>query len=173
MTWYSRPRMAEPHRERDTNPPGWTITVDGEDVATAIRQPEVNAAVSPVSAVPQVRARLLGIQRATIEAALAGVGDLVVEGRDIGRWSGRRRPSRSTSPRMRPRGPPAAPRRRAAPATESTRESLLARDHIDSGRTVSPLVMAEGAVHIDTTAYSLDEVIDQVVTLVGSVRSDA
>ena len=33
--------------------------------------------------------------------------------------------------------------------------------------------MAEGAVHIDTTAYSLDEVIDQVVALVGLVRSDA
>ena len=35
---------------------------------------------------------------------------------------------------------------------ERTRESLLARDQIDSGRTVSPLVMADGAVHIDTTA---------------------
>ena len=56
---------------------------------------------------------------------------------------------------------------------ESTRESLLARDQIDTGRTVSPLVMADGAVHIDTTAYSLDEVIDQVVALVGAVRSDA
>jgi CMP/dCMP kinase len=48
----------------------------------------------------------------------------------------------------------------------ATRESLLARDQIDSGRTVSPLVMVEGAVHIDTTAYSLDEVIALVVDLV-------
>ena len=55
----------------------------------------------------------------------------------------------------------------------ATAESLLARDKIDSGRAVSPLVMAEGAVHIDTTGHTLDEVIDQVVALVGVVRSDA
>ena len=56
---------------------------------------------------------------------------------------------------------------------EATGESLLARDEIDSGRAVSPLVMAQGAVHIDTTAYSLDEVVDQVVALVELVGSDA
>jgi cytidylate kinase len=49
---------------------------------------------------------------------------------------------------------------------EATRDSLLARDRIDSSRAASPLVMAEGAVHIDGTAYTLDEVIDLVVSLV-------
>ena len=94
----------------------------------------------------------------------------MVEGRDIGSvvWPGGRR-SRSTSPPT----PSARAARRAAEEggsdVERTRESLLARDQIDSGRTVSPLVMADGAVHIDTTAYSLDEVIDQVVALVGAV----
>ncbi|HRD60440.1 MAG TPA: (d)CMP kinase, partial [Nocardioides sp.] len=48
----------------------------------------------------------------------------------------------------------------------ATEQSLRARDAIDSGRAVSPLVVAPGAVHIDTTAYSLDEVIDRVVELV-------
>ena len=149
-----------------------TITVDGEDVATAIRQPDVNAAVSPVSAVPEVRARLLGIQRAAIDAALAGPG-IVVEGRDIGSvvW-----PEAPVKVYLSAEASARATRRAAEEGgsdVESTRESLLARDQIDSGRTVSPLVMAEGAVHIDTTAYSLDEVIDQVVALVGAVRSDA
>ena len=56
---------------------------------------------------------------------------------------------------------------------EATQESLLARDRIDSGRATAPLVQADGAVHIDTTAYTLDEVIDQVVALVEAVEASA
>jgi cytidylate kinase len=165
-------RCGEPLIESGTDPLAPTITVDGEDVATAIRQPDVNAAVSPVSAVPQVRARLLGIQRAAIDAALSGPG-IVVEGRDIGSvvW-----PQAPVKVYLSAEASARATRRAAEEGgsdVETTRESLLARDQIDSGRTVSPLVMADGAVHIDTTAYSLDEVIDQVVALVGAVRSDA
>ncbi len=159
-------RCGEPRIESGTDPLAPTITVDGEDVATAIRQPDVNAAVSPVSAVPEVRARLLGIQRAAIDAALAGPG-IVVEGRDIGSvvW-----PEATVKVYLSAEASARATRRAAEEGgsdVESTRESLLARDQIDTGRTVSPLVMADGAVHIDTTAYSLDEVIDQVVALVG------
>ncbi len=165
-------RCDEPLIESGTDPLGPTITVDGEDVAAAIRQPDVNAAVSPVSAVPQVRARLLSIQRTAIDAALAGAG-IVVEGRDIGSvvW-----PEAPVKVYLSADASARATRRAAEEGgsdVDSTRESLLARDQIDSGRTVSPLVMADGAVHIDTTAYSLDEVIDQVVALVSSVRSDA
>jgi cytidylate kinase len=165
-------RCGEPLIESGTDPLAPTITVDGEDVATAIRQPDVNAAVSPVSAVPHVRARLLGIQRAAIDAALSGPG-IVVEGRDIGSvvW-----PQAPVKVYLSAEASARATRRAAEEGgsdVETTRESLLARDQIDSGRTVSPLVMADGAVHIDTTAYSLDEVIDQVVALVAAVRSDA
>jgi len=165
-------RCLEPRIESGTDPLAPTITVDGEDVATAIRQPDVNAAVSPVSAVPEVRARLLRIQRAAIDEALAGPG-IVVEGRDIGSvvW-----PDAPVKLYLSADASARATRRAAEEGgsdVDSTRESLLARDQIDSGRTVSPLVMADGAVHIDTTAYSLDQVIDQVVELVGLVRSDA
>jgi CMP/dCMP kinase len=165
-------RCAEPLIETGTDPLGPTICVDGEDVAAAIRRPEVNAAVSPVSAVPQVRARLLDIQRAAIEAALEGPG-IVVEGRDIGSvvW-----PEAPVKLYLSADASARATRRAAEEGgsdVTATRESLLARDQIDSGRSVSPLVMAEGAVHIDTTAHSLDEVIEQVVDLVGLVRSDA
>ena len=55
----------------------------------------------------------------------------------------------------------------------ATQESLLARDKIDSGRATAPLVMADGAVHIDTTPYSLDEVIALVVSLVEAVEARA
>ncbi len=168
-------RCSEPRIESGTDPLAPTITVDGEDVAVAIRQPDVNAAVSPVSAVIQVRARLLQVQRGAIEGALAGPG-IVVEGRDIGSVVWPQAPVKvflSADPAAR------AIRRAAEEGgsdVETTRESLLARDQIDSGRTVSPLVMAEGSVHIDTTAYSLDEVVAQVVALVeqrDAVGSDA
>jgi cytidylate kinase len=163
-------RCGEPRLESGTDPLAPTITVDGEDVATAIREPEVNAAVSPVSAVPEVRARMVGLQRAAIEEASDGAG-IVVEGRDIGSvvWPG------APVKVFLSADPEARATRRAAEEGGSdvgaTEESLLARDRIDSGRAVSPLVMAEGAVHIDTTAYTLDEVIDQVVALVDQLDS--
>jgi cytidylate kinase len=165
-------RSDQPLIETGTDPLAPTISVDGEDVATAIRQPDVNAAVSPVSAVPAVRARLLDIQRAAIESAMAGPG-IVVEGRDIGSvvW-----PDAPVKLFLSADASARATRRAAEEGgsdVTATQESLLARDQIDSGRTVSPLVMVEGSVHIDTTAYSLDEVIDQVVDLVGLVRSGA
>ena len=72
-------RVDEPRIESGTDPAAPTIHVDGEDVAVAIRSDEVNAAVSPVSTVPEVRARLLALQREII-----GAGGIVVEGRDIG-----------------------------------------------------------------------------------------
>ena len=59
-------RVAEPEILVGTDPRGPGIMVDGVDVALAIRTDEVNAAVSPVSAVPAVRARLLELQRDVI-----------------------------------------------------------------------------------------------------------
>jgi cytidylate kinase len=165
-------RCTEPRIESGNDPLAPTITVDGADVAAAIREPDVNAAVSPVSAVPAVRTRMVAMQRAAIEEALQSAG-IVVEGRDIGSVVWPEAPVKV----FLSADPAARALRRAAEEGGSdvgaTEESLLARDKIDSGRAVSPLVMAEGAVHIDTTAYSLDEVIAQVVALVELVGSDA
>ena len=49
---------------------------------------------------------------------------------------------------------------------DATEADLLRRDEIDSGRTAAPLTMAEGAIHLDTTPYTLDEVVQQVVDIV-------
>jgi cytidylate kinase len=158
-------RSAEPTIVSGTDPLAPTITVDGVDVAVAIRGDDVNAAVSPVSAVPEVRTRLLQLQRDVI-ARESAAGGIVVEGRDIGSVVVPDAPVKlylSADPAAR------AVRRAAEQGdadVAATQESLLARDRIDSGRATAPLTMADGAVHIDTTPYTLDEVIDQVVALV-------
>jgi cytidylate kinase len=162
-------RVAEPLVVPGTFPLAPTISVDGIDVARAIRGDDVNAAVSAVSAVPEVRSRMLGLQRAIIEAALAGPG-IVVEGRDIGSvvW-----PDAPVKVFLSADAGARAERRAAEAGradVEATKESLLARDRIDSGRDVSPLVQPEGAVHIDTTTYTLDEVIDRVVALIEALE---
>ena len=144
----------------------------GEDVSVEIRGDEVTKAVSAVSAVPAVRTRLVQMQR---ELA-AGQGSVVVEGRDIGStvW-----PDAAVKVFLSADASARATRRAAEEGgsdVSATEQSLRARDEIDSGRAVSPLVRSEGAVHIDTTAYSLDEVIERVVALVArhdTVGSDA
>ncbi len=154
-------RCGEPEIVSGTDPLLPTITVDGTDVAVAIRRDDVNAAVSPVSAVPEVRARLLRLQREVIAAD----GGIVVEGRDIGSVVVPDAPVKvylSADPGAR------AERRAAEQGigdVEGTRASLLARDQIDSGRATAPLVMADDAVHIDTTGHTLDEVVGLVVSL--------
>ncbi|WP_246382951.1 (d)CMP kinase [Nocardioides stalactiti] len=153
-------RAHEPLLESGTDPLRPTITLDGVDVSVEIRSEAVNAAVSPVSTVPAVRARLVDLQRATI-----GEGGIVVEGRDIGSvvWPDAGLKIYLTA------DPAARARRRAAEAgthdVAATQESLLNRDRIDSARTVAPLVMPDGAVHVDSTHLSLDEVVDVVVGL--------
>lgn len=149
-----------PRIESGTDPLGPTITVDGVDVSVEIRGDDVNAAVSPVSAVPEVRARLLDLQREVI-----GSGGIVVEGRDIGSvvW-----PQAELKVYL-SADPDARAARRAAEEGGSdvalTQESLLERDRIDSGRATAPLTMADGAVHVDSTHLSLVQVIDRIVEL--------
>lgn len=145
-----------------------TITVDGLDVSVEIRGDDVTAAVSPVSAVPEVRARLLDLQREVI-----GTGGIVVEGRDIGSvvW-----PQAAVKVYL-SADPDARAERRSAEQggtdVASTQQSLLERDRIDSGRATAPLMMAEGAVHVDSTHQSLVEVIDTIVALVGEPHPGA
>ena len=154
-------RCGEPAIVSGTDPADPTITVDGRDVAAAIRTPEVTGAVSAVSAVPQVRARLLDLQRSVIDG-----GGIVVEGRDIGSVVA---PDAEVKVYLTADAAARALRRAAEEGgsdVSATESSLLARDRIDSTRTVSPLIMAEGAVHLDTTPYTLDEVVDLIARLV-------
>ena len=165
-------RSGEPVIDSGTDPAGPTIHVDGHDVGAAIRTEQVTGSVSPVSTVPEVRTRLVELQRAEIAAALQGAG-IVVEGRDIGSVVAPEAPVKLYLTA----DPAARARRRAAEEggtdVAAVEKSLRGRDEIDSGRAVSPLTMAEGAVHLDTTPYTLEEVVDLVVGLVEAVEAHA
>lgn len=162
-------RAGEPVIESGTDPAAPTITVDGTDVAVEIRSDAVNAAVSPVSTVPEVRARLLELQREIIRKAVEAAAGIVVEGRDIGSvvW-----PDAALKVYLTADASARALRRAAEEGGSdigTTQEVLLERDRIDSGRATAPLVMADGAVHVDTTPYTLEEVVDLVAGLVTQV----
>jgi len=152
-----------------TDPLNPTIEVDGVDVSLAIRGEAVTSAVSPVSVVPEVRQRLLALQRQIIEDALPA-GGIVVEGRDIGSvvW-----PQAAVKVYLTADARARAERRAAEEGGSdlaATHASLTARDTIDSGRATAPLTVPEGAVHVDSTYLTLDEVIDRIVALVEAVR---
>ncbi|MGZ6754435.1 MAG: (d)CMP kinase [Nocardioides sp.] len=150
-----------------TDPQSPSITVDGVDVAEAIRGEAVTKAVSQVSTVPEIRERLLREQRDII-----GDGDIVVEGRDIGTVVA---PDAAVKVYL-TADPAARAARRSAEQqgadVAATQLDLLRRDKIDSGRATAPLSMADDAHHIDTTPFTLAEVVAQVVELVGKATSE-
>jgi cytidylate kinase len=167
-------RAGEPRLTSTTDPLAPTIAVDGVDVSEPIRGAAVTGAVSPVAAVPAVRERLVALQREVVAQSLAGGSGIVVEGRDIGSVV---LPD-ATAKVYLTADPAARAARRAAQdagsdgaaadtaSVAATAASLAARDAIDSTRAVSPLTMAPGAVHVDGTHDTLDEVIARVVAIV-------
>ena len=144
-----------------TDPRNPTIAVDGQDVSVAIRTQQVTDHVSAVAAVPEVRQWLLELQR-----ALIGNGGIVVEGRDIGSVVA---PDAQVKLFLTADPSARAARRTAengADSVEATEADLLRRDAIDSGRATAPLLRPDGAIHLDTTPYTLEEVVARVVDLV-------
>ena len=140
--------------------------VGGEEPGDRIRTPEINAHVSPVSAVPEVRAIVTGWLR-----DMPRLGDIVVEGRDIGSVVYPDSPHRfyldcdpDERARRRQREDAA---KGFAQTEEQVKASLLARDKIDSSRKTAPLKVPEGAVRIDTTHLSVDGVVDVIARAIG------
>jgi CMP/dCMP kinase len=146
----------------------------GEDVSSEIRGDEVTQAVSAVSAVPAVRTRLVGLQRAMTN----GPGNVVVEGRDIGTVVLPDAPVKifltaSAETRARRRND-----QNVAAGLPDDYDAVLAdvrrRDHLDSTRPVSPLRAASDAVIVDTSDMTEAQVIAHLLALVrqrsGAVR---
>ena len=140
--------------------------LDAEDVSAEIRGAAVTKAVSAVSAVPAVRARLVGLQRELAD----GPGSVVVEGRDIGTVV---LPDADVKIFLTASAEERARRRNeqnVANGHSDDYEAVLAdvkrRDHLDSTRTVSPLRTADDALLVDTSDMSEPEVIAHLVELV-------
>lgn len=143
------------------------ITVDGHDVRTAIRTPEIDAAAAAVARQPRVRQVLIAQQR-----EMGAGGGVVMEGRDIGTTVFPNADVKiylDASPEERARRlahDPAHASGRAGAAVQEVASALAARDQSDSTRAVSPLAKADDAVFIDTTGVPIDEVVDRVMALV-------
>jgi cytidylate kinase len=148
------------------DPDGDTCYLGGEDVSAEIRGDEVTRAVSAVSSVSAVRARLVDLQR----AMAAEPGSVVVEGRDIGTVVLTDAPVKifltaSAETRARRRND-----QNVATGLADNYESVLAdvrrRDHLDSTRAVSPLRAAPDAMVVDTSEMTEAQVIDHLLELV-------
>jgi cytidylate kinase len=136
------------------------VYLDGEDVSSAIRTPEISLLASAVSARPVVRDGLLGLQRRLALAAPVGA---VLEGRDIGTVVF---PDADLKFFLEA-NPDVRARRRYEElfqkGTESTLDAVLSdqtkRDRDDSSRAVAPLKPANDAVRVDTSGLPLSEVV--------------
>ncbi|HYC77009.1 MAG TPA: (d)CMP kinase [Planctomycetota bacterium] len=144
--------------------PDGTVLADGRDVTAAIRTERVTAKVSEVSAHPEVRAAMTGLQR-----EIGRGGDLVCEGRDMGTvvfpdaalkiWL-------DAPPEVR------AERRRRdleAAGESLSREELTARlverDRKDSSRAAAPLRKADDQETVDTGGLTLDQTVERLAAL--------
>ena len=137
------------------------VFVGDKNVSVEIRSNEVTDHVSKISALPEIRAELLDLQRKIIAKADRGI---VVEGRDIGTVVC---PDAALKIYLTADIAARAVRRDAEQKEESrgvaaVEESLATRDEIDSTRTVSPLAMATDAVHIDSTELNLEETVERI-----------
>jgi cytidylate kinase len=140
--------------------PGDRVLVDGEDVTDQIRDPAIAEAASRAAADPTVRRAMVAEQRRLLSG-----GDWVVEGRDIGSVvapDAELKLFLTADPRERAR-------RRAAelgvdPQTVLAEQAI--RDERDQAREHSPLRPAPGAVLLDSTGLTEDEVVKRIVALV-------
>jgi cytidylate kinase len=141
------------------------VHVAGRDLTDAIRTPEIADGASRVSALPEVRAALLGLQR-----RLAAGGGVVVEGRDIGTVvfpdaGAKFFLTASTGERARRRAAEAVPSGRPADPGSTLRE-IEERDRRDATRAAAPLRKAEDALEVDSTGLTPDEVVRRMEDVV-------
>lgn len=137
--------------------------VDGEAPGDRIRTPEVTAHASEVARLPEVRAIITSALR-----GMASCGNLVVEGRDITTAVFPDSPARfyltaSAEARARRRQKEEVEKGIANQSAETVKASLLARDRMDSSRACAPLRKADGALEIDSSDMTLEEVVETVL----------
>jgi cytidylate kinase len=132
-----------------------TIRIDGADPTPFLRDPDINANVSTVSAIPQVRERLVALQRDYLKRT-----HVVMEGRDIGSVVFPDTPFKiymDADPTVRDE-------RRSG---DGEVDSVAARDAADSNRKTAPLKVADGAAKLDTSELTLTGVVEAAIAILG------
>ena len=139
--------------------------LEGEDISQAIRTSEVSGLASKVSAIPEVRAFLLDVQRRQ-----AREHDVVMDGRDIGTVVLPRADVKiflTAAPEARARRRLLELQQRGEPAEyEHVLADILRRDEQDRTRSISPLRQAEDAVLLDTTNLNLAESLQALLSMI-------
>ena len=146
------------------------IFLNGEDVSDKIRTPEVSMGASDVSAIGDVRVKLVNMQR-----ELAGTKNVIMDGRDIGTHV---LPDAQVKIFLTASAEVRAQRRYkelvekgSQVSFEEVLEDIKKRDHQDETRAVSPLKKATDAVLADTSELTFDESVALVLDLINSKRS--
>ncbi|HTJ79904.1 MAG TPA: (d)CMP kinase [Rariglobus sp.] len=139
------------------------MEIDGRIIPeTEIRGPEVTAAVSHFAAIPEVRAALLAYQRGQADVARAhGFRGLIMEGRDIGSVIFPNADLRF----FLHADVEARARRREL---EGRADAVAERDRLDTSRKTAPLTLPAGAIAIDSTYLTLEQVVDKISDLVAT-----
>lgn len=143
------------------------MEISGRVSGDEIRSPEVNAAVSHFAAIPELRAALLTYQRGQADVAKAnGFRGLVMEGRDIGSVI-----FPDADFRIFLHADPAERARRRA--EQGQKDQVAERDRLDTQRKNSPLTITAGAIDIDSTYLTLEQVVEKVSSLIQAKLSRA
>lgn len=142
------------------------VLVDGRDITDEIVGPQISQAASIVSAVPAVRRALVARQQ-----QMGQVGGVVMEGRDIGTQvfpdaDVKIYLDATSEARAQRRFDEDSARGVAVASFEQMKREIEERDHRDKTRADSPLIKADGAVHIDSSHLTIDEVVEEVLRLV-------
>lgn len=150
-------------------PLGYSVIADGVRLGSELFSPDVSRAVSFVAAMPRVRARLIGAQRDFAQGR-----DVIMAGRDIGsavlpQARFKFYLTATVDARVDRR---LAELRAAGNATtrEQLRSDIERRDARDTTRAASPLVKAADAIEIDTSAMSIDGVVEKLAQIVGAAQ---
>lgn len=146
------------------------IFLGGEDVSELIRTPEVSKCASDVAVVPEVRLKMVELQR-----KIARDADVVMDGRDIGTYvlpdAGLKIfLTASVEERVRRRYEEQVVKGIKDISLDDVRKDIEYRDKNDSGRSFAPLSKADDAVEIDTTGMSVEEVAQEIMSLIKEIK---
>ncbi|NLL05064.1 MAG: (d)CMP kinase [Clostridiaceae bacterium] len=145
------------------------IYLDGEDVSDFIRTPEVSLGASNVAVIPEVRIKMVELQR-----KIASKCSVVMDGRDIGTYV---LPNATLKIFLNASIDERAKRRYHEQVSkgirdvsfEEVKKDIIYRDKNDSSRAFAPLAKAQDAIEVDTTIMSIDEVVTKILEQVEGI----